>query len=526
MGFEAIGADFANGMRRYGLARALSLVLYPLILLACMPVIWARTLWNCRVLLRGDWACCNRFSPSKGLNSLYYLTDLLELERRGRFGVSPVLGTGSTPMNGLWYAPSPGYRLYRSLGAAGLVVAGFFWWGSHAAYLGVAHWTWVMGIMVLLLLSSSLYGSIFFLQNYNLYGWMLLPVGLYALGSGQYGLAAVSFLGVALSSFTAILFMSVGCLALAFAEMSPWPLAALAPAWLVYAVLIAPSVMQGQLMSCMGSVAKLIGVTKSGAKYPRRLRFGLQQAILFGLWGQYAVVHVALSGQIPVLYIAGFAVCVVNYTVVRLGDGSSALLFMASLATQAAMTSPVYSPWLLCGYWLAVSPIPFTVGLPESSLWTPKVHTPYSVSPVLKGLEEFFAPVSDGASVLVCYEDPEGEYGRIFDGQRHLNEASVHVCARRSICLMPNCWAIKENNTENSRGFWGRTPAEVAANLGAWDAGYAVVYSRTGVAPGKEWAEAGFAVRSALDWMELSENLPEKVRTSGPLQWWLLEKNG
>ena len=66
--------------------------------------------------------------------------------------------------------------------------------------------------------------------------------------------------------------------------------------------------------------------------------------------------------------------------------------------------------------------------------------------------------------------------------------------------VFPDWWAVFENNTMDSPGFWGRTPTEVLANLKQWDGDHALIYQNSGTDLNPQWSEFGFTELASMDW--------------------------
>ena len=74
-------------------------------------------------------------------------------------------------------------------------------------------------------------------------------------------------------------------------------------------------------------------------------------------------------------------------------------------------------------------------------------------------------PVPEGSKVYFAFSDPDGSYGKIFDGYRHIHEVPLHVATLRKINLFPDWWAVSQTNYVEAPNCWGRTKNEVLENL-------------------------------------------------------------
>ena len=59
----------------------IELVFYPFFLLYRMPVAWAKSLWEARILLQGRWSRYMGFHPENAINNLFYRTQWINLDR-------------------------------------------------------------------------------------------------------------------------------------------------------------------------------------------------------------------------------------------------------------------------------------------------------------------------------------------------------------------------------------------------------------------------------------------------------------
>ena len=80
------------------IAIKLEILFYPFFLLYRMPIAWAKSLWEARILLNGQWHRYMGSNPQNAINSMFYRTQWINLDRYGRNGVSPILGLGQYPL--------------------------------------------------------------------------------------------------------------------------------------------------------------------------------------------------------------------------------------------------------------------------------------------------------------------------------------------------------------------------------------------------------------------------------------------
>jgi hypothetical protein len=271
---------------------------------------------------------------------------------------------------------------------------------------------------------------------------------------------------------------------------------------------------------------KSIGMTAQGTKYRRvrTHRLDLETLYFLGLYVQFLAVLWWSSGSVASLYVAGVILFVVNATVMRFADHHSLHMTMMALATAVVLDTGCLP--LLLSYWLVVSPAPLLLHLPGRGVARDvvPVYAPFALTRLRRAMEEFLAPVPAGARVLMAFDDPNGAYEEIFDGQRNLIELPLFVGMRQGVHIMPDWWAVFETNYVGAPEFWGRTVADVRRNLDQWQARFAIVYAAEGMSLDPQWAAAGFAVRSRFAWGEFGDELrDDRMYYARRPTWWLLQ---
>ena len=244
------------------------------------------------------------------------------------------------------------------------------------------------------------------------------------------------------------------------------------------------------------------------------------------LYLQFAAVAYFLSGRIDVLLAGGLALAITNARFVRIMDEESVYMLMLTLMTAVVMMR--HEPRLLASYWVGASPLPFIFAgsTPKRDFDVVPLCRPFSIQLLLDGMNRFLRLVPEGRRVLMCIEDPEGEYARLFGDNRWLIELPCHAASLRSIHLLPDWWAVAETNHVGAPEFWGRDPATVGRRASQWRADFLIVYG-VGVEAAKEpeeWMRAGYRVLAEFDWRRYAAVLEGEVLDESRLPtWWLLQ---
>ena len=150
------------------------LILSPITLLIHSPYRLLLTLWNAGVLTNGKWTEYNRFRANNGINSLFYWTQVVHLDRFGRYGVSPTLGPGNYDLAKWSQLTLLSTYAYRYAGAVLPFVSMFVWWCSQFIWVGhtPADANWQLLALLLAVLSTTFFAGAFVFLNYNAMGWM------------------------------------------------------------------------------------------------------------------------------------------------------------------------------------------------------------------------------------------------------------------------------------------------------------------------------------------------------------------
>jgi hypothetical protein len=150
---------------------------------------------------------------------------------------------------------------------------------------------------------------------------------------------------------------------------------------------------------------------------------------------------------------------------------------------------------------------------------------PLNIRPILEKMELFLSPVSSDQRVFMAFDDPQGEYGKLFDGYSVLLQVPLYVASRRHIHLFPDWLAVFELNQQGAPDFWGREVDDVERQMQSWGADYVIVYQPSGTKLQRKWSKAGFRSLSHFSWAQLKDHLGDVRIHSGPTpDWWLLRK--
>lgn len=471
--------------------------------LARMPETWIRALVGARVLLAGRWSQYMGFRPKNALNSFFYRTQWLNIERFGRSGVSPLLGLGSYPMSRWFHLSILSTYAYANAGAATALAGTLLWVLTHLVWLQYTSSAWALLVCVTLLFSATSYAMAFVRQNYNILGWLWLPIAFFGLLTGHPVLAMLSFFAASLGSFTAVVVSVPLVFALALAKGDVTGLWVLAPALAKLATHFVPLLTAGSVTSSTRLIGKAIGLIGTGAVYKREsIRLRRRSLYLAALYlGGCGAVWV-LDGAAPILPLAAAAVFVVNQRFRFADDQSVVMLFVTAFAAHVLFASPGVLQWVVL--FIIANPHPKALGLNLVD-GRVEVYRPFDHSRVEHQCEELYRSVEPGERVLVAFNEPHGVYENLFDGYRVLLEPLQYVAARRGIHQFPDWYAVSETNFAGAPNVWGRGIRQVQENMKHWGARYVLFYHQSGTELASEWTDV-YKVVARLDWAELLDD--------------------
>jgi hypothetical protein len=497
---------------RHGPLALISLAIFPIALVITNTVRLFRSLWASRILADGKWSEYNRFRPRDGLNSLCYWTQALSFDRNGRSGINQCVSTGGYRSGYDWWPCSlTSYYLYWQLGSMLPLLCMFGWVGFHFIWMGYETVSAEVLLLVLAtcLVSSYFYAGTFVFLNYNAFGLLFMPLGIYGLITGNYWLASFAWLASSLGSITVVFIAGWLTLTFVFLQNSVLPMLTLLPATLKLLTHFryAPNFKEAILR--VASSIGLNNAVNTTVKYRRSQRgeiFSLPSIYFLLSWGVFAALLAEARHPESAMMVATILLLwAVNASIARFADDQSLYMAMLSIATVALILDPSFL--LLCVYWIGVSPPPFLIGASSfgDNILMPRSYSPFRIQDLIDRCSRFISVAPPSSRIFLVLEDPEGDYVKIFDGYRVIYELAFYVGNLHRLLVFPDWWAVFENNVSTSPSFWGRTPEAALQNANRWNADHVLVYQDTATSLDERWLKAGFVELSSMDWGELLE---------------------
>jgi len=501
------------------------ILLHPVLIPFAMIPAWFKSLWNSRILLWGQWSRYHGFNAQNAINSLFYRTQWISINRYGRLANSPIIGLGKFPLSNWWHLSSLASYFYANAGAVTTLLGLLFLVLSHLIWIQSASWVWVLIVTALFLFSSTSYIMAFARQNYQILAWMFIPVGLYGLLNSQWIVAAAAFLIASVLGVTAFVVSIYLVLIYVVYSSNYQMLWLMLPASIAVTIKMVPLFVKGNARESLMNMAKLIGLVHVKVRYKRTsMGFGLFNVYMLMLYG-FSLGLVWLAKQdVPIFMFAAVVLFLINQRFLRFADDQSVVLTVAMAAVVEILIAPFN--WLaLAGLVIVLNPILkfFQAG----EYVVPIISSPFDTEKMLIKLHDFFDCISSGERVLFSFNDPQGVYENIFDGYRILYEAPLVVAAERKIHLIPDWHAVLETNHENAPPIWGKSVDEVRSNMNYWQANYAIIYQDSGTQLSNEWRDQ-FEVVAEFDWLSVYEEkiiLETISKSLKPPKWWLVKNN-
>lgn len=505
-----------------------TVLLHPFFIAVNSIIAWFFTLYKSRILLWGRWGNYNCCKPDNSLNKFFYLTQWLNIDRYGLTGVSPFVGLGNHSLAKWFQISLFSSFLFANAGLVTILLGTVLWCLGNLVWVFQIQWQWVTLVTIVQLFSCLSYYLAFYGSNYNIIGWIWLPLSLYGVLNNEPLIVCGSFFCGSFGSITMVFSGSMLVMPYCLIFNRFDLLFALIPAYLKLLLHLCPMFFSGNLRIGLANTAKLIGLTKISVKYKRSpviLSSSSMYWLLLNIFACFCLWYFQASLILPV---TSLALYLMNQNLIRFMDVQSCYILNIAAFSVAALTTPWSWP-VLVAFFVLVNPFPrFLFGRNENdSMVRVPLLRPFDHSKLLRELDTFLKDVPQQARIIMAYSDPGENYSLIFDGYRVLNEPILYVASLKRIHLLPDWHAIAETNYDGAPNLWGRSIEEVKTNLRDWKADYAIIYTEGGMLFDQNWFDE-FEVVASFDWAKWQDAFGQDSPWVGklPPKWWLLvEKN-
>jgi hypothetical protein len=236
----------------------IELLFYPLFYVYRMPIAWIKSLWEARILLRGHWSRYMGFHPNNAILCLFYRTQWINIDRYGHSGKSPVIGLGDYHLKNWFHLSVPASFIYASAGAVTTLVSTLVWVFSHLLWReSVESWWWLFSVVAVIFFSTTAYAMAFARQNYQMLGWMWLPLALYFSNESSYIIATFAWFAAGLAGITPVFFAVPIVLSIALLNQDAILVLVVFPSLLYAAFRFFPLLVDGGLSEVLTNIGKI-----------------------------------------------------------------------------------------------------------------------------------------------------------------------------------------------------------------------------------------------------------------------------
>lgn len=488
--------------------KKLSLILYPFFLIWQIPIAWFKSLAKSGVLLEGRLSRYIGFSPDNAVNSLFYKTQSINLNKFGRAGTSNLIGLGNFSLKSWFHISVIANYIYTNAGAATTLLGTLIWVLGHCVWFEYVTFSQAGPVVFILFFSSTAYAMAFARQNYQILGWMWFPIALFFMYQEQWILCSFCWALAGFAGITQVFFSVILSFLFTLKLEMIAPTLTILPVGIVWLFYLSIYLFDKKFYTHALSTLKVVGLTRKAVRYHRKRQINLETIYYFALYSIGCILFYLTTGNIPYLSAAFCGIFLVNQTTFRVADEQSLIILFVSIFAFEVLQEDF--SWTLIGVlWLVANPHAFFISIgkfTENNIYSVKVNAPFDHTPLLDKLKMFFSDVPEGDKVYFAFDDPKGNYYNIFDGYRIILEAPLVVASEKNIHLFPDWYAVVETNYVGAPQCWGRSTFEVKDNLLRWEAKYAIVYQSTETDLESQWHQ-DFEEISSFDWKDITPSL-------------------
>ena len=430
---------------KFGKLGILAMLVYPIFIIPVMAYTLFRSLLSIAGALVGrKWFYLTGNTVHVALNNYFYRVQDVNLQRFGRYNDSQLVAGGDGFSLRNWFHTTPvSLRIFSFLGpVATLLLALIVWTGSWFYFAEPSF----LNIAVLVIAMCSTYYFVNFIdsQNYNVLGWMLLPLVLHFLFDQEYVMfGLLVFLG-SFFSFTFTVVVSVIAFIMALYWLDPFIVVAFIPAAVKIAIPIFVSVFSGFIKKMGGAVG-----VHDEVKYKRSdkkintvfIYIGILSVIFIAAY----FLHYGLD-ELLILQLVVFALFCINSTISRFADPQTLFILFLTVFCFSMMDKSA-GVLMLVPYILAINPYYYVFGYgPLQNPVFPVAREPFDTRPLLGRIDDLMKQIDLGSRTLFLFNNPENQYDRLFDGCRGLMEPILYKFNKENQVIFPDWFYMYEYN--------------------------------------------------------------------------------
>lgn len=497
---------------------------YPIFLILELPRVWLISLWNSRVLFTRNQEKYIGFHPQNSINSFFYKNQWLNIKRFGRTGSSSTFGFGNYPMERLFYLSPISSFLYSSAGAATTLISTILISLSYLIWVNNNYVYWVFLICILSLISTTFYSMAFARQNYQIIGWVLFPLLMYNIWSGNLLYAIIIISIISLLNITLLYFSSSLILFICILQGKFLPLIILLAGILTFFTQNKKIIFRREFFISIKNIFKIIGGIKHETRYKRKNEgFDLLTIYFLLLYFlSFTLISYAYD-SLQYLQLAGIILLLINQTLFRIADIESLILLNSNLIIFSCL---INNPNLfaILGLFIGLNPIGESLSIQKNSSRL-FIFKPFDHQILVKNVDHFLKKVKNNSIIFAAYEDPKGNYFNLFDGYRIIHELPLWVASLRNINIIPDWYAVGESNYIGGPDLWGRKISEVSKNSKKYNANYILIYQDSKSNLEKKWLKS-YVLLEELDWGDLMNQFHPHIlwsKNAAIPKWFLLK---
>ncbi len=492
-------------LKNFSRVEILRLILSPLTNLIVGPINFCIFLVRLTVLTKHKGDQFSRFSGIPSLNCFFYWTQALNIQKYGKNGVSPNLQSGEFKINSLFHLTHTSLYLFWKHGNI-VVLMSFVFFSLTPLYFLYGKDELILKFLPFIILFSPIIYSAIDRMNYGSLGWAIFPLFIYLINTGLYFLAAIVLLLSLQLCFTAVVFGAIIFFINIVAKDNYTAI--------IYIIPVIMAVANRLRLSAGGfnEIVLLIGADAGKALYSRKKEFNLISFYYCILFSAFLLLSFIDGNGLSITYYCGLLFCIFfmlnEANIVRIADPHSFLITLLAILMNEAHFS--YSLWSTFGVVMFSYPIPYAglfLGDPKVIDILP-VRKPVYVTDIMDKQFEFLENIPSGEKILFCYNNPNGEYQKIFDGYRQVYEVLIYCANIRDILVTPDWYYIAANNTIKATEVWGRDYQTALENAKKINAKYIICYEHETAPLDMEFENSDqINVKATLDWKNLLSSL-------------------
>jgi len=448
---------FNKLINRYGYKEIFFLVFYPIFLPIFMLKDTSLSVYNIlKGLLKYDWKYLSGNDQQNAYNNFFYYIQDYNVQKFGRYGKSNLLAGGDFSLKNWFHVTPFSLRLQSSFGTTFIMFFAMCFWllSWIVLYQDNSNLWLILGIVFF---STLFFAAFIEIQNYNILGWMLYPLFLTNLISGDYLVLSVVLFTISLSSFTAFFIAIILVLVNFFFTLDYLLLLALIPGAIKWVIPIVISMKDGALSKMLGAIG---GHEK--VKYSRSIHKKISMPKFYILGIQFVFVSFFIFSY-GLYSLSGLLVCIVGLFIiselfVRFSDQQSFYLAYLSVSVFVLLELKNLDALVMMLYVFSIYPVYrllLNVSVRGNGMIAPSARKPFNARETIERIKKLFDDIPKDSKLLIAYNNPQGEYGNIFNGYRIFNEPIQYAATLKNICLFPDWYMIFENNKENDdESFW------------------------------------------------------------------------